>query len=347
MQRSKKLYWTAQIIGWLVYAMLTFLATYADDPKNITSSFWISVTLLIISGFLVTHWMRWFLLSRNWLELKFGQLFPRLLLISVITATVLAVFSNFSTAYVFSKIDPDGDKEVTFLKVILDVFGAIVLMILWNAIYFTYHFFRKSINQELYNLQLQSSQNEIELKNLRTQLNPHFLFNSLNSIRALIDIEPSKAKKSVTTLSNLLRSSLVLGKNEFITMNEELEIVKSYLDLEKIRFEERLEIVWELDDSLSEYLIPPFIIQTQTENAIKHGISRIVAGGKIIIRTEMVDDTMVRISVINTGKLAGKIDSGIGIENTKRRLDLQYKGSARFLLFEEAGFVVSSIEISK
>jgi LytS/YehU family sensor histidine kinase len=171
------------------------------------------------------------------------------------------------------------------------------------------------------------------------------LFNSLNSIRALIDLEPVKAKQSVTTLSNLLRNSLVLGKNEFITLQEELQIVKSYLELEKIRFEERLEVFWEIDESLNEILVPPFILQTQAENAIKHGISKIVEGGKIVISTKKVNEYWIELTILNSGELGYQVDTGIGIENSKRRLDLQYNGNTLFELFQNKDEVVCSIKI--
>lgn len=349
MQTSKYLYWGAQTGGWLVYAMLTMLATYTDNPASIDFRFWVSLTILITSGLLITHLMRFFLLRWNWLKLKFGPLVPRILGISMVAAGLLVSVIRLISFFIEDKTnvaEAHLDKPNALLSIILDILSAALLMILWNAIYFTYHFFRKSINQELNNLQLQASQHEIELKNLRSQLNPHFLFNSLNSIRALIDIEPVKAKKSVTTLSNLLRNSLVLGKNEFIPLSEELQIVSSYLELEKIRFEERLEISWQLDETLSDYQIPPFIIQTQAENAIKHGISKIVAGGQIIIHTRNMNDSVL-ISIENTGKLGKNVDTGIGIENTKRRLDLQYGGKASFELFQQGENVVCNIEIKK
>lgn len=331
-----------------MYAMLTILASYADNPANIDVRFWVSLFLLVTSGILITHLMRFFLLRWDWLKLKFGPLVPRILAISVVSAALLVSIIRLISFCIDKKslADQAISKPNTFLEIVIDILSGSLLMILWNAIYFTYHFFRKSINQELYNLQLQASQHEIELKNLRSQLNPHFLFNSLNSIRALIDIEPVKAKKSVTTLSNLLRNSLISGKSEFIPLSEELQIVGSYLELEKIRFEERLEVIWELDESLSEYQIPPFILQTQAENAIKHGISRIVEGGKIIVRSQNLEDS-IRISIENTGKLGMKVDTGIGIENTRRRLDLQYNGMASFELFQQGENVVCNIEIKK
>ncbi len=345
MYTKKKIYWLAQIIGWLTYAALSILATYAQSQEDLNLDFWISLLFLIVSGITITHMMRWFILKQEWLNMNFLRVFPRVTLLAIGASIILSFLSYAFSTLLGLEQDNGLLNESPNLRFLMNVLGALMLMILWSLIYFTYHFFRKSIDQEMYNLQLQSTQNEIELKNLRSQLNPHFLFNSLNSIRALIDIDPVASKKSVTALSNLLRSSLVFGKKEFISLNEELEIVRNYLDLEKIRFEERLMVVWDLDTRLTSFMIPPFLLQTQAENAVKHGISKIVAGGEIIIQTEKLDDSTVRLSVTNNGKLGSKVDLGIGIQNTKRRLDLLYGGNALFSLCQVGDYVVSSVEI--
>jgi len=125
-------------------------------------------------------------------------------------------------------------------------------------------------------------------------------------------------------------------------LEEELEMVSNYLELEKIRFEERLEIKWILDDSLRLFLIPPFSMQMLVENAIKHGISNLVNGGIIIILTKK-DEGKVIISISNSGKIVESTDTGIGIENTKRRLALQFKDSAEFELFEHENLVTAQL----
>src|SRR5690606_34921334 len=147
-----------------------------------------------------------------------------------------------------------------------------------------------------------------------SQLNPHFLFNSLNSIRALVDIEPQKAKVAITSLSNLLRESLLLGKENLIPLSSELGVARHYLDLEKMRFEERLDIEWNLDESLNSFLIPPFSIQMMIENAIKHGISNLVDGGKVVVNTYQENDKVV-VEVRNSGTLKTVKDLGVGIRN--------------------------------
>ncbi|MCF8434226.1 MAG: histidine kinase, partial [Crocinitomicaceae bacterium] len=164
----------------------------------------------------------------------------------------------------------------------------------------------------------------------------------LNSIRALIEIEPPKAKESVTILSNLLRQSLIMGKENLVRLEQELEMVSNYLELEKIRFEERLNVKWNLDPTLNEFMVPPFVLQMLAENAIKHGISNLIDGGIIHISTYR-DGSKVIVEVSNTGELRGEVDTGIGIQNTRRRLDLQFKEKAEFELEQKEGRVIARL----
>lgn len=343
MTTSKRLYWLAQFIGWTSYVALLMLATYANNPEKLDLKLVANLFSLIFFGITCTHIMRIFYFRMHWLELRLAPLLPRVLLGALVTS--LAISATTTTFSVM--IDAKEIETLTFLNIVIHVFSILVLVVFWNSIYFTYHFFQKSRKQELNNVTLEASRNEIELKNLRSQLNPHFLFNSLNSIRALIDLEPAKAKVSVTTLSNLLRKSLILGKENLVDLNEELEMVSNYLELEKIRFEERLEVKWNLDDTLGDFQIPPFSMQMLVENAIKHGISNLVEGGIITIETKRLEG-QVFIAVSNTGELSTDFNSdetgaGIGLENTRRRLALQFKGAAAFELIQRNNEVVAQL----
>lgn len=338
MSTSKWLYWSAQFVGWTSYVALIYLATYAKDSTKIDSIFIIEILGLVFFGILWTHIMRFTFFKLNWLELRLAPLIPRVLAISLVCSLFIAA----STTSLSLLVNPKELENLSALNVVINVFAVLVLVLFWNSIYFTFHFFQKSRKQELSNLSLEASRNEIELKNLRSQLNPHFLFNSLNSIRALIDIEPSKAKESVTTLSNLLRKSLILGKENLVTLEEELEMVSNYLELEKIRFEERLDVRLILDESLNDFLLPPFSLQMLVENAIKHGIAHLVDGGVIFIETKRENSDVI-VSVSNSGEITEKIDTGIGIENTKRRLALQFRDSAEFELTQKENQVVAKL----
>lgn len=336
MGNSAKLYWGFQIIGWFAYSSLIFFATYNDNPDEIDWRFMLELGMLTFNAIVVTHLMRNSLLKLKWLDLKFFTLVPRIFLISIVSSVVIEMLMLLVD---FISQDPDPVKVG---RVIVNILAITVLVLFWNAIYVTYHYFQKSKNQELNNLSLEASKNEIELKNLRSQLNPHFLFNSLNSIRALVDTEPAKAKNAVTTLSNLLRKSLIMGKENLVTIESELLMVSNYLELEKIRFEERLSVTWDIDDRLNSFLIPPFCLQMLVENAIKHGISNIVDGGEVIIRTSRSNGN-VEISVSNSGQLGKNSDTGIGIANTRRRLDIQYNGKAEFVLAQRENSVVATL----
>lgn len=344
MGTTRYLYWGAQLTGWSIYAALLIFASYAENPKEINLSLFLKITGLVVIAISLTHLMRNIFIKLKWLDLKLPTLLPRVIGITIIVSIIFAVFYE-GFCYLI-EIKDDNYKETTFLNFYLEIFSVIVLILFWNALYFTYHFFMKSRKQEMSNIILEANRNEIELKNLRSQLNPHFLFNSLNSIRALIEIDPKEAKHSLTSLSNLLRKSLMHGKLNEISTSEEIEIVSNYLELEKIRFEERLKIAWLMDETLNDFLIPPFSLQMLVENAIKHGISKLINGGEIQIKIGQTDETVFFI-VENTGILSTTKDLGIGIENTKRRLALQYKGKANFNIRQEGDKVVSSIKFNK
>ena len=223
---------------------------------------------------------------------------------------------------------------------------SIILFLLWSGFYYVFAIVEKSRAQEILNLKWEASKNEIELKNLRAQLNPHFLFNSLNSIRALIGLNPEQAKTSVTQLSSLLRKSISLGKLRVISLKEELDLVKIYLDLEQVRFEERLSTDFQISQESLSLEIPPLMIQTVVENAIKHGISQSIDGGIVRVISHKRENTL-EITVSNSGLL--KIDQkeeGIGISNTKKRLEILYGKDASFSINQVDDEVVVKINIT-
>lgn len=341
MSNSRRLYWGAQLIGWFSYGLLVLLATYAESPEKIDLPFLFNISTLLFFGIACTHLMRTYLLKTKWLDVKLFPLIPRILLISFICSLFIGVGTELVSVLASTKYTP-----FDVLDSLITVFALLILVIFWNSVYFTFHFFQKSRQQELNNISLEASRNEIELKNLLSQLNPHFLFNSLNSIRAMIDTEPKKAKDAVTTLSSLLRKSLLIGKEELVPIAAELELVESYLQLEKIRFEERLTVHWDIDKDLDKRLIPPFCIQTLVENAIKHGISNLLKGGEITVRA-VNEKNVLCIEVRNSGTIVPVTGTGIGIENTRRRLDLQFKGKASLTLSQLDDEVIARIEIIK
>lgn len=243
------------------------------------------------------------------------------------------VFTSVNTALtdiLISEIHfPESFLSIGFL---LNILNFSALFLLWNIIYFAVNTFENWKREEITNLELKAAKTEIELNSFRAQMNPHFMFNALNSIRALVEENPGKAKEAVTMLSGILRSNLTLGKQQTITFSDELDLVEKYLSLEKIRFEERLQLRMDIDPDTLSKRIPPFMLQTIVENGLKHGISRRINGGHICILASNKPEGL-SITVINSGEFQPYSGSeGIGLSNTAKRLELLYGSEAMFTI---------------
>jgi two-component sensor histidine kinase len=229
-------------------------------------------------------------------------------------------------------------------KIFGGLFNNFILVSLWLLIYVVFHYVDKNRNNQLDKLRLEGVVKSLELKTIKSHINPHFIFNALNSIRALVDENPTRARTAITELSNILRSSLQAEKLETVPLEQELDIVQDYLALEQMRFEERLKVEMHIDPDTLTQPIPPMMLQNLVENAIKHGISKDVHGGIIIIRSYFKDDHHELI-VQNTGNLQSLKSgnsSGFGLRSTQDRLNLLYQKKAHFEIEEKNGNMVQS-----
>ena len=217
-----------------------------------------------------------------------------------------------------------------------------ILTALWLLIYLVWHYIEKNRNDQLDKLKLESTVKELELKTIKSHINPHFIFNSLNSIRALVDENPQRSRKAITELSNILRSSMQAEKSETVTLEKELDIIKDYLALEQMRFEERLKVEFQVDENTLQHPVPPMMLQTLVENAIKHGISKLVTGGVVRVICKYKGDN-IELLVQNTGQLPPVINGdGFGIKSTEDRLNLMYQGKAKFEIRNAGNMMVES-----
>lgn len=329
-KRKKIIYWILQILGWFMYGTLLFLAAYRNSNNQLRFAVVVNLTLYLVVGILLSHFLRYLYLRKNYFQFNAPVLVSRIIIYSAIVSFAYTLLNKLLSSFIyltFSKWD--------LLTILLNTASIFVVFILWSSIYITYLLFEESRKKEINNLLLTKTQTELELQNLRAQLNPHFLFNSLNAIRALIEVEPAKAKMGINLLSNLLRSTLKLNSDKLVPIHKEMELVDAYLQLEKIRFEERLEIRNTIDEACLYIEIPAFTIQTLVENSIKHGISQLINGGFIEINVHR-DEGICRIVVLNSGTLGEKVDLGIGLDNLKKRLNLQYQDQFTFSI-QEAG----------
>lgn len=226
-----------------------------------------------------------------------------------------------------------------------DIIFTFILIALWLLLYMIWHYLERNRKDEIDRLNLEKTVKDLELKTIKSHINPHFIFNSLNSIRALVDENPKRARTAITELSNILRSSLQVEKLETVPLQKELNIVKDYLALEQMRFEERLKVEMEIDEDTLEQPIPPMMLQTLAENAIKHGISKRINGGSIKIISRFKDNNFELI-VQNTGNLVDKTTEGFGFKSTRDRLKFLCNGNAYFKVEEiEPAKVQSKIVI--
>ena len=320
-KRKYRLYWTLQIGGWSFYAFLHILLLFLD--KGLIGLKLTSI-LLTAGYFLVTtHLFRYLVLRMGWLNYRMTSLIPSILLSTVILGITNYAF-EIGISYLLHTLTP---QDLAPFIILAYVIGAMAWYMLWSAVYFLYHYVEKTNSS----LKYEAALFEIELNQLKSQLNPHFIFNALNSIRALIDEDPGKSKMAITQLSNILRNSLVTNRRKLIELQDELRTVKDYLALESIRFEERLSVELNVEPQAESYLVPPLMIQTLIENCIKHGISKLTRGGLISLDAFIDDRGDLLIEIRNSGQFANgsaQDTTGYGLENTRRRLNLLFGDKA-------------------
>lgn len=337
---KRRIYWICQIGGWSFYGFLQIFLYATAQQLDGTHIFGEILQVLFYIG--STHLLRYIFIHFGWLAYNWIKLIPRvlsaILVLSIFNYAFLLVYSFFT--------DELTGRDVLPFTIVLNVFGPMIIYFIWTMFYFTFHYF------ERYNttLKYEAAAKEIELRNLRSQLNPHFIFNALNSIRALVDEDPAKSKNAITQLSNILRNSLTVDRQRLVSFSEEMEVVLDYLALETIRYEERLKTQFQIEPASMEYMIPPLMVQTLVENGIKHGISTLKNGGTISISSSVVNGSL-NIQIRNTGYYTigkPKTKTGFGILNTKKRLELIYGDQATFRIFNEnKSTVLTEIVIPK
>ena len=316
----------------MAFALVQIIVFQTTSTKQII--FWLSEACIFL---LFTHLFRNFITWKRWLDYDMSKLIPRVLI-----AVFILSFVIYGTRLLVALPLNIYNTQVAWTPITVFGLTAVYSLIIfvWSVLYFIYHYF------ERYNISLkhEAAVNEIELNNLKAQLNPHFIFNALNSIRALVDENPKKSKNAITQLSNILRNSLASNKKKLTNFEDELKTVKDYLGLESIRFEERLKTEFDIDPGSYNFLVPPLMFQTLVENGIKHGISKLKKGGAINMKT-MVEDNKLKVQIRNTGILhlngaSEKNKEGLGLRNTAQRLSLLYGEEASFKIFNESEDVV-------
>lgn len=338
--RKRIVYWLAQIGGWFLYILLAGIMNQLQG--NFHAGLVKSLAAFFVVGILLSHLYRSIILKWSWQRVGILRLIPRVLIASFVFGVIFFVVQTFVTDSFIS--EARNSSEYTLSHIFDMVINWSLICLLWSLIYFSYQYFENYTLEEIKGLRYAASATESQLNMLKAQLNPHFMFNAMNSIRALVDENPAQAKEAITRLSSLLRNSLSLELTRVIPLETELGIVHDYLALEKIRYEERMKIVMEVEEAARKFQVPPMMVQTLMENAVKHGIAKLKDGGTIAFKAAVVAGKL-NMEISNPGKLITQDTAGHGLKNTRERLGLLYNEQATFSIKEHEGRVFVQLEI--
>lgn len=333
---NKKVYWIGQISWW------TFTTFVLRQP---TSQFFdlgfnrpIYLTISFILGIGLTHvyqelFRRKYSTQKNTLHIALAGV--------LLVAGAFYLEDYFFGFQRYRK--PSLGLPLVFYDYIQFYLESIRYIIIWFLFFHLIIINRISHKRELQLAQAETLLKVAELENLKNQLNPHFLFNAINSIKALTLSDPAMARHALTELSDLLRTSLSMGNLQLVSFEEELTLVKDYLFLEKLRYENRLRYQFMIDRATVGCKVPPMSLQLLVENAIKHGVAKQKAGGDIMIQARM-NQNQLCIRVSNAGSINPSTERmGVGVRNLQRRLEINFKNNASFELLQEEDKVVAQV----
>ncbi len=337
MNRSQ-LYWICQISGWSIYIIINSI--FFGLSRHSAYREFLIYFMMLPSGVAISHLYRMLIIRINLIKAAIPLQLAVIVFFSFIKG--LAFFLVF---LMMSRVLALPVASMSVVEISEYTLNFSAVFFLWNMLYFGFQYLQNYRRSEINALKHLAASRESELNNLKAQLNPHFIFNCMNSIRALISENPENAKAAVTRLSNILRNTLLIDKSKEIALKDEMKLVQDYLDLEKIRFEERLDYQLEIDEEVQNAFLPPFIVQSQVENAVKHGISRLPGRGVIKVEAIKKQGELL-IKVSNSGNINSRQPlTGVGFANSMQRLHLLYGNNSSISIEELNDMVVVDISI--
>ncbi|HET6975960.1 MAG TPA: histidine kinase [Pyrinomonadaceae bacterium] len=337
-------FWVLQLIGWALYGVLiyvTFLTVVSPSGRFSLLQVKISRT---VAGFLLTSAMR-----PIYKHMGRDRSVPVIALLILITSFAFGSLWPFGEQIGLWLMNrPPSGFRIDWASYPVEVLDYSFTLVGWSALYFGIKYWRQWQAEHERTLQAEALANHAQLDMLRYQLNPHFLFNALNSIRASIDEDSQRAKRMVTEFSEFLRYSLLNDNSALVELREEVEAIKNYLAIEKIRFEDKLDVTFELEPAAEKCRVPGFLIHPLVENAVKHGMTNNSEPLKICIGARLRDGCLV-VEVANTGRLDTQKPqtngAGIGLRNVRERLAKLYPDKSSFSLRQDGKWIRATIEM--
>jgi hypothetical protein len=333
-------YWLFQFGGWGSLALVAILSSL-NNWDEAALRFALAKSMCMVSGLALSHGWRLFLRRRGWIDRQGAPpvkgLLAGLLVLAVAQTGFLALADTlFRGGALLAEREAPGLLFFLFLL-------WYALFAVWTLCYSAVLSRRRAARFELEKLRLEVSVKDAELRALQAQVNPHFFFNSLNSIRALIYHDPDLAAGGGGPQGGVLRHSLRAGLSDTVALADELAAVDAYLGMEQHRFDSRLQASLDIGPGLYAVPIPPMALQTLVENAVKHGVEPSIGPCEVRISAHQQGGAVV-LTVANQGRLAdASTSTRLGLANTSRRLALLFGPRATCTLHEEDGWVVARL----
>lgn len=339
----------AQLLVWGSYAVLMgFMA--GNQTGSLTSG------LVLIAGgvggglWASSEILRALALRHGWLQRSGSALAGRIALCLLLlpAAVQLVLFVLITSGMRVGIVEmPGGRADYSPGSVFVYWLNTAILLGVWAAAWISIHSMQRYRQGEMARLRSEAARSALELDALRARLNPHFVFNALNNLRALINEDAERARELVTRLSNTLRHALDHTEASSVRLEHELDVVHDYLEVERVHYEDRLRIVTNIDADARNAWLPPMLLQLLVENAIKHGIARTPGGGevRIVARLQGTQDRRLHIQVHNPGTLQASGEGhGVGLTYLRARLATSLPG-ATFELQSHDDHVRATLEI--
>jgi Histidine kinase len=337
--RPHRGYWICQVAGWGLVCSFNSAFVLFSMPQALPS-YLLIYGVASIAGIGLSHVWRGILKRRGWLERVDRT--PWLTLAGVVCA--FGVLLLMVTSAMFFIVRPQGMMSGYAWVPSAAIFW-IFTFIAWTGFYAFVQSRRRAVRLDAERLRLEVLAKDAELRALQAQINPHFFFNSLNSLRALIYENPNAAAGMVDQLAGLMRYTLASSDAKTVPLRAEMDAVRAYLAIEKIRFEERLRVNISIDPGCEQQPIPPMTVQALVENAVKYGVERSASGSDIDIKITR-EEGYVNVQVSNSGVLAARNDSTrVGFTNSQKRLALLSGASATLQLSERDGRVIATLDL--
>ena len=341
MKHVNRNYWICQFAGWLGMVLIEVSNYTFFIARKFIPELLLVFCLQALAGLLLMHGYRWYL-KRTYIKWQFNsRIWIKAFIETAILASIQTIFANIALIIVYGK---PFLEQINFIEIVGNIYNWMRYIGVWVIIYFMYQLLRESNAIERAKILAEKNSKNAELELLKTQLNPHFLFNALNSIKALVILDPEKSRNAIVQLSEILRFTLQYSREKLIPLDQELTEVEKYLSLEQLRFEGRLGVEILRPSWINQCTIPPAMLLTLAENAVKHGIGQLEEGGTIKIFVEMNENNL-HIQIHNSGSYNHQENSGIGLKQIRIRLEALYGNEASFTIRNEKNLVIAELII--